>query len=125
MQARSEHRSARIPAAALAALIVCALMRPGEARATCGDYVTMEPHAAASHSDSHEGPKPCNGPMCSKSRHPLPSTPAPALERSAPKSAFLAAGQDLIEFHNAICRIEDSPAKPIHRAADILRPPCL
>lgn len=124
MQAFNDHRFARLAAAGIAVLVACAVFTPEKARAACGDYVTTGAHAATMHSDSHESPKPCNGPMCSKSRQPLPSVPAPEFDRSAPKAAFLAVGPDMAQSRGIICRIEDSLKKPIRRTADILRPPC-
>jgi hypothetical protein len=124
MKALNSHRFLQLAIAGIAMLLSGRFFAPEEARAACGDYVTMGAHAASAHSDSHEAPKPCSGPMCSNSRQPLPLAPAPTLDRSAPKAVFLALGPDLAQRRGIICRIEDSAEKPIRHAADILRPPC-
>lgn len=124
MQAFIDQRTARLAIAGIAVLVACAVFTPEKARAACGDYVTTGAHAAKMHSDSHEAPKPCSGPMCSKSRQPLPSVPVKEVDHPAPKAVFLAVGLDLAQRRGMICRIEDSAAKPIRHAADILRPPC-
>ncbi len=124
MQAFIDQRTARLAIAGIAMLLAGGLFEPQEARAVCGDYVTLGTHAASAHSDPHEAPKPCSGPMCSKSRQPLPSIPVKEVDHPEPKAVFLAVGLDLAQRRGMICRIEDCPAKPIRHAADILRPPC-
>jgi hypothetical protein len=63
------------------ALVVGCLFAPSQARASCGDYVTVGSDSDHSKPNDHETPRqqpPCHGPSCSGMPTSLPLASAPA-----------------------------------------------
>jgi hypothetical protein len=122
----------RIPwllAATSLTLAATALVAPPPAAASCGDYVSLDGHAArhAARAETpaqpdHRPPLPCHGPLCT--RHPA-APPAPAIPAgvSAEEWGHLpsltrpprpgAARQDREQTH----------AHPVHHGSSVYHPP--
>jgi hypothetical protein len=110
----------RIPTTALFAAVAWAVLAPAPAQASCGDYVTMAPHAApAPPAPSQTDPAPSDCPCRSAtpSERQVPACPgcsAPAVPQSAVPSAPV---RVVDEWGISVCVPQCRPA------ASILLPP--
>jgi hypothetical protein len=83
MISQTAWKFARGIAAATLALLASAALSPSRAEASCGDYVMIGGHHAASGNDTHGRHDPsvpsCHGPSCSNHSNP-PLAPVPKIE---------------------------------------------
>jgi hypothetical protein len=124
---------ARQATGVLLALLAVALFAPSAARASCGDYVLVGGHSAASPEHGAQVPDapalpagghvPCSGPLCSRHVPPLPLLPlVPAPERGDQWGCVDPAS--LVPEDEALDRVaDDALGRPVRHALAVYHPP--
>jgi hypothetical protein len=111
------------------ALAVGCLFAPAQARASCGDYVSVgsdSGHPTPDNADTSQSPKrvppPCHGPSCSgmPSSLPMAAPPAPALEKEI---AAVACPTPLREPQPLDLTTECPDRDAVRRGCSVFHPP--
>jgi hypothetical protein len=115
------------------ALSVGCLLAPAQARASCGDYVTVgsesshpdapkptDPHSSQ---DSKRQQRPCHGPSCSGLPSPFPLASAPATPARDKEWAAAAFPTLVLEPGSLDALAEYSDRHAVRRGSSVFHPP--
>jgi len=112
------------------ALAAGCLFAPAQARASCGDYVTVgseSDHSKPNHTETPQTPKrqqpPCHGPSCSGNPSSLPLASAPAAPARERDWAAIAFPTLLLEPRPLDVLAEFSDHHAVRRGGSVFHPP--
>jgi hypothetical protein len=104
-------------------ILAVVLLAPGQATASCGDYVAWGPDQATHHPTPAEPDRPCTGPSCSQAPH-VPLTPVPpAPVRPAQEWGDFGALLGFEPPGHTTALAEPAAARPVRRPSDVYHPP--
>jgi hypothetical protein len=119
MPPRTRHRWRRLAVQTALALLAW-VAAPGQAQASCGDYVHIAGDQGAAAPDNPAAP--CRGPECSHPSSPLLPPAPPAANPHTPPDAILAAVHPPAGDRSAALGPDSQPV-PAARPAPVFRPP--